>query len=260
MPKHNDKLNEERMKMNELKGKIAVITGGSNGIGEATCRLFADEGAKVVIVADINEKRAEELVTYINKDTSCAGIFIKTDVSDPEDISRLFNTIKNGYNSLDILVNCAGICNVTPVDDVTEDDWSAQININLRGTFLCSREAMRMMKPKRYGKIVNVSSISGRIGGIRTSAGYVSSKGAVISLTKSLAKEAAAYNININCVAPGVIDTDMTESMGFYPNEIPLGRKGTAKEVAEVIAFLAGDRASYLVGTTIDINGGSYMG
>jgi 3-oxoacyl-[acyl-carrier protein] reductase len=115
------------------------------------------------------------------------------------------------------------------------------------------------MLPNKYGKIVNVSSVSGRIGGIRTSPGYVASKGAILSLTKSLAKEAAPAGVNVNCVAPGVIITEMTKKHQYFPNEIPMGRKGTAKEVANVILFLASNRSSYLAGVTIDVNGGSYM-
>jgi NAD(P)-dependent dehydrogenase (short-subunit alcohol dehydrogenase family) len=245
--------------MNELLGKTAVITGGGNGIGEAVCRLFADEGARMIVVGDINEQKGEALAAQISQ-TGCSCRFVKTDVSDSAQIKRLFDAAKSHCGRLDILVNCAGVCHVTPLKDAAGEDWDMQININQKGTFLCCREALRMMEPNRYGKIVNVSSISGRVGGIRTSAGYVASKGAVISLTRSLAKNAAAHNINVNCVAPGVIDTDMTRSQEYHPNEIPMGRKGTAKEVAEVVAFLASDRASYLAGTTIDINGGSYMG
>ncbi|HWQ77784.1 MAG TPA: SDR family NAD(P)-dependent oxidoreductase [Anaerovoracaceae bacterium] len=245
--------------MNELLDKTAVITGGGNGIGEAVLRLFAGEGVKTIIVADINEQKGEALAAQIRQ-KGCGCRFARTDISDPADIERLFDTVKSDCGKLDILVNCAGVCYVTPLEDAAGADWDMQININLRGTFLCCREALRMMEPNRYGKIVNVTSISGRIGGIRTSPGYVASKGGVISLTRSLAKGAAASGVNVNCVAPGVIDTDMTRSHGYYPNEIPLGRKGTAWEVAEVIMFLASDRASYLVGTTIDVNGGSYMG
>ena len=245
--------------MNELLGKTAVITGGGSGIGEAVARLFADEGASRIVVADINEQKGEALAAQINQ-TGCSCKFIKTDISDPAQITRLFEAAKEHCGKLDILVNCAGICHVTPLKDAAGEDWDMQIDINLRGTFLCCREALAMMEPNRYGKIVNVTSISGRVGGIRTSAGYVASKGGVISLTRSLAKGAAPNNVNVNCVAPGVIDTEMTKSHEYHPGEIPMGRKGAAKEVAEVVAFLASDRASYLVGTTIDVNGGSYMG
>jgi 3-oxoacyl-[acyl-carrier protein] reductase len=245
--------------MNELKDKITLITGGGSGIGAAAAMLFAMEGAKAVVIADVNEQAASGVVSEIKEKAGVECSFVKTDVSKEEEVKKLFAFVKDRYGTLDALVNSAGVCRTIPLMESTVKDWREQIAINLEGTLFCAKEAFAIMLPKKYGKIVNISSVSGRTGGIRTSPGYVASKGAILSLTKSLAKEAAPAGVNVNGVAPGVIITEMTKTHKYFPSEIPMVRKGTAEEVANVILFLASDRASYLAGVTIDVNGGSYM-
>jgi 3-oxoacyl-[acyl-carrier protein] reductase len=149
---------------------------------------------------------------------------------------------------------------VGSVEEIGEAEWDKTMNINLRGTYLCSREALAIMKPKKYGKIVNLSSISGRIGGIATGINYATSKGGILTLTMSLAKDAGPFNITVNGVAPGFIDTEMTKNFTHFKVEtVPLGRIGKPGDVADVILFLASDRSRYVTGVTIDVNGGVFM-
>ena len=246
--------------MNELRDKIAVITGAAGGIGAATALAFAAEGAAAVVVADVNEAAASAVVKKVAAAGSCACRFVKTDISDPGGIEALFRTLKADFPRLDILVNCAGICPVAPPEEITIEGWDRVMAINLRGTFLCCREALGIMKGQRGGAIVNVSSISGRIGGIATGVDYAASKGGIISLTMSLAKTGGPHGINVNAVAPGFIHTEMTKDFThFDPAAVPLRRIGEPEDVADVIVFLASRRARYITGQTIDINGGVYM-
>jgi NAD(P)-dependent dehydrogenase (short-subunit alcohol dehydrogenase family) len=246
--------------MNELRGKIAIITGAAGGIGAATALAFAAEGAAAILVADLNEAAGSALVKKVMAVSSCACRFVKTDVGDPRDIAELFRILKADFSRLDILVNCAGVCPVVPPEDITAEGWDRVMAINLRGTFLCCREALGIMKGQRAGAIVNVSSISGRIGGIATGVDYAASKGAIIALTMSFAKAGGPHGINVNAVAPGFIRTDMTKDFThFDPAAVPLRRIGEPDDVADVIAFLASRKARYITGQTIDINGGVYM-
>ncbi|MGA2480748.1 MAG: SDR family NAD(P)-dependent oxidoreductase [Spirochaetia bacterium] len=246
--------------MNELQDKIAVITGAAGGIGAATALAFAAEGAAAVVVADVNEAAACAVVKKVAAAGSCACRFVKTDISDPRGIEALFRTLKADFPRLDILVNCAGICPVAPPEEITIEGWDRVMAINLRGTFLCCREALGIMKGQRGGAIVNVSSVSGRIGGIATGVDYAASKGGIISLTMSLAKTGGPHGINVNAVAPGFIHTEMTKDFThFDPAAVPLRRIGEPEDVADVIVFLASRKARYITGQTIDINGGVYM-
>jgi Dehydrogenases with different specificities (related to short-chain alcohol dehydrogenases) len=247
--------------MNEIKGKYAIITGGAGGIGASTAETFASEGAAGIVIADINGNKAYDTCGKIESDTGCKCVPIKTDVSLSSDIKSLFDEALDEFGTVDILVNCAGICPVGSIEEISEDKWDQVMDINLRGTYLCSREALFIMKKKRYGKIVNLSSISGRIGGIATGINYAASKGGILTLTMSLAKAAGPYNINVNCVAPGFIDTEMTKDFTHFKVEtVPMARIGKPDDVADVILFLASDRSRYVTGVTIDINGGVFMG
>jgi len=247
--------------VNELYGKYAIVTGAGGGIGAATAEIFAKEGAKGIAIADINMKAAEDASKRIQEETGCECIAIKANVGDYKDIKNLFEVVLNKFGTLDILVNCAGICPVGSIEEIGEEEWDKVMAINLKSVYLCSREALAIMKEKKSGKIINVSSISGRIGGIATGINYATSKGAIISLTMSMAKAAGPYNINVNSVAPGFINTDMTKDFThFNPETVPLRRIGTAEDVANVISFLSSEKSSYLTGLTLDINGGVYMG
>ena len=247
--------------MNELKDKYAIITGASGGIGAATALAFVREGASGIIIADVDRKRAESVVNEIVGETGIKCEFVETNIGKSEDIKKLFKTCIDYFARLDILVNCAGICNTLQIEEIDELQWDRLMSINLRGTYLCCREAFSIMKKQQSGKIVNVSSISGRIGGIATGIDYATSKGAIIALTMSFAKAAGPYGINVNAVAPGFIDTEMTRDFTHFNTEtVPLRRSGKPEDVADVIAFLASDKSRYITGVTIDVNGGMFMG
>ena len=246
--------------MDEMRDKVVMITGAAGGIGAATACAIAREGAKGLVIADVNECSGLALVEKISRETSCTCRFVKTDIGNPAEIEDLFRKTLGDFSRLDVLVNCAGVCPVLPPEDITIGGWDRVMAINLRGTFLCCRNALGIMKSQRSGAIVNVSSISGRIGGIATGVDYAASKGAIIALTMSLAKAGGPFGINVNAVAPGFIRTEMTKDFThFDPATVPLRRIGEPDDVADVIVFLAGRKSRYITGETIDVNGGVYM-
>ncbi|MBM3705527.1 MAG: SDR family oxidoreductase [Actinobacteria bacterium] len=249
------------MKENDdLKNKVAIITGASGGIGSATAFDFARNGASGIIIADIDKEKALKVISSIEKSSSCKCIFVNTNIGKVPDIRNLFEIATAEFKKLDILVNCAGICDTFSIDEVNEEQWDRLMAINLRGTYLCCREAFKIMQKQKYGKIINISSISGRIGGLVTGIDYVTSKGAIIAMTMSLAKIAGLFNINVNAVAPGFIDTEMTKNYTHFNAEtVPLRRIGKPQDVATVITFLASEKSSYITGSTIDVNGGVFM-
>jgi 3-oxoacyl-[acyl-carrier protein] reductase len=247
--------------MFELKDKFAIITGASGDIGAATALAFAREGAGGIIIADIDRKRAENTAGAIKGETGVRCEFVEANIGNSEDIKKLFKKSLDYFGRLDILVNCAGICNTFTIEEIDEKQWDKLMSINLRGTYMCCREAFVIMKKQGSGKIVNVSSVSGRVGGFTTGIDYATSKGAIITMTMSFAKAAGPYGINVNAVAPGFIDTEMTKAFTYFnPETIPLRRSGKPEDVADVITFLASDKSRYITGVTLDVNGGQYMG
>jgi len=247
-------------KTGDLEGKFAIITGASGGIGSASALDFAREGAEGIVIADLNEEGAKQVMDIISSETSSRCLFVKTNIGKTEDIKNLFDVSIKQFKRIDIMVNCAGVCNTFDIDEIDAEQWDRLMSINLRGTYLCAREALAIMKRQKSGKIINVSSISGRIGGIATGIDYATSKGAIIAMTMSLAKMAGPFNINVNAIAPGFINTELTKDFKhFNPETVPLRRVGKPEDVASVITFLASERSSYITGATIDINGGVYM-
>ncbi len=246
----------------KLRDKVAIVTGAGRGIGKAIVVAFAREGADVV-VADIDAQSAKETANEL-RTMRCEALPIKADVSDSTEVIEMVETAIKVFKKIDILVNNAGIFSSVSLDSMTEDEWDRVMNVNLKGAFLCSQAAMKYMKKQRSGKIVNIGSLAAEVGGIFAGANYAASKAGVICLTKSLAKQLAPYGINVNAVAPGVIETDMTKN---WPKEvkesllkqIPLNRFGTPEEVAETVVFLVSDGANYITGATIDVNGGIRM-
>lgn len=243
----------------KLKDKIAIITGSSRGIGEATAILFAKEGAKVVLNGR-NIQKLNEVKEKIEKENGIA-LEVAGDVSKKETVDKLVHQTIEKFLRIDILVNNAGITKGSRFYEITEEDWDKIINVNLKGSFLLAQAVAKYMMEQNYGKIINISSIY--YTGAKGQLHYDCSKGGIVSLTKSLSLELARYNINVNCVAPGLIDTDMPKIipqkvLDEQIKQIPFRRMGTPEEVAKLILFLASDDSSYITGQTIHINGGAY--
>jgi len=245
-----------------LDGKVAIITGAGRGIGRAIALALAREGADVA-VNDVDLQSAEATANEVRKMGRCA-LPIKADVSKREEVIKMVETAIKAFGKIDILVNNAGIFSSIPLEDITEENWDKMMKINLKSVFLCSQAVMKFMKRQRSGKIVNIASMAGKVGGIVAGADYAASKAGVICLTKSLAKQLAPYCINVNAVAPAWIETDMMkdwpkETKESILKQIPLGRFGKSEEVAEAVVFLVSDGAGFITGATIDINGGILM-
>ncbi|AGF54941.1 MULTISPECIES: 3-oxoacyl-[acyl-carrier-protein] reductase [Clostridium] len=245
-----------------LKGKCAIITGASRGIGKAVALKLASLGANIVINYRSNEKEALEVEKEIQNmgvDTLC----VKGDISKAEEVEHLITCAKEKFGTIDIMVNNAGITKDTLILRMKEEDFDSVIDVNLKGVFNCLKAITPIMVKQKQGKIINLSSVVG-ISGNAGQVNYSASKAGVIGMTKSLAKEVGSRGITVNAVAPGYIETDMTETLGEkYKEEmkknIPLKRLGTAKDVAEVIAFLASESADYVTGQVIQVDGGMLM-
>lgn len=245
--------------MDLVKGKVAIITGGAKGIGRASAYSLAVNKAFAIAIVDIDKDAVNQAAEDIEKNTNCKCIAFKADVTKENEVKNVINHIVKKFGTIDILINSAGICRIIDINEITMEQWDLTMNINLKGTFLFAREALKIMKKNRNGKIINVGSQAGRVGGLIVGPDYPASKAGVICLTKSLAKNAAEYNINVNSIAPGLINTKMTENFGYKPDNIPLKRIGTPEEIADVILFLSSNLSRYITGSCIDVNGGMTM-
>jgi 3-oxoacyl-[acyl-carrier protein] reductase len=249
----------------DLAGRVALVTGASSGIGRATARALAECGAAVAINYHRNEAGAEQTRAGVVAAGGRAQI-IQADVTRMSDVRELVHRATEELGPIDILVNNAGsLIERLKILELTEERWDEVIDLNLKSAFLCSQMVAASMMERKAGAIVNVSSIAGRNGGALGSIHYSTAKGGLITMTKGLAKELAPYNVRVNAVSPGVIDTpyheqfSTPEAMRAYVSGIPLARVGNPEEVASVIVFLASDAASYVCGETIEINGGMMM-
>jgi len=240
-----------------LKDKVAIVTGAARGIGREIAITLAEAGANIV-AADINLEGATKALKEIT-DKKREGIAVKVDVSLKRDVDLMIKEVLKKFFTIDILINNAGICYLRPFDEISENEWDKVMAINLKGTFLCCQAVLPIMKEKKRGCIINLTSLAAKTGGILVGAHYSASKAGVTSLTKSLAKYAAKYGINVNAVSPGFISTDMTKDFNYDTSIIPLGRIGTSEDVANVVLFLASDSAKYLTGEIIDVDGGISM-
>lgn len=250
--------------MYNFKDKIALITGGSRGIGRSCALKLAADGCHLVINYKSDKQSAEETASKA-REYGVKALICQADMSKVAEIEKLVNFTVEQFGRIDILINSAGIAQIVDYSQITEEDWDGMMELNLKGTFFCCQKVMEVMKKQQAGKIVNLASTAGQMGGFIVGVNYSVSKAGVICMTKSLSKPAIKHGININCVAPGLIDTDMTtsyppESVAGMKGGIPIGRLGSADEVADSIVFLASDQASYFVGATLYVNGGTYLG
>ena len=250
--------------MIDLTGRVALITGGSRGIGRATAILFAKANADVAITYHKNEESANQVVNQI-KNLGRKAIAVKGNVGKSEDVKRMVKEVLDHFGKIDILVNNAGIWTYGAIGEMSEETWDETIEVNLKSVYLFSNEVVPIMKKQKWGRIINISSTAGQRGEAFHSH-YAASKGAIIAFTKSLAVELAKYNILVNCVAPGWVNTDMCAEVFSDPNfveqvksTIPLGRIPEPEEIAGPIVFLASELANWITGATISVNGGSIL-
>ena len=245
-----------------LEGKIALVTGASRGIGRQIAKTLAAKGAFVIVNYNGSAAKAEEVVKEIQA-AGGNGQAVQCNVSDFESCKEMLDAVVKEHGRLDILVNNAGITRDNLLMKMSEEDFDAVIQTNLKGVFNCTRHIARQMLKQKSGRIINISSVSGVLGNAGQ-ANYCAAKAGVIGLTKSAAKELASRNITVNAVAPGWIETDMTKNLSDAARErmlsaIPLKKPGTAKQVAGVIAFLASEDADYITGQVLQVDGGMLM-
>jgi 3-oxoacyl-[acyl-carrier protein] reductase len=241
-----------------LDSKVALITGGASGIGATIAKRFHQEGASLA-VCDIDAETGTKTVQELGPKAR----FYKLNIADEEEVNKTVEDIEKHFSKFDILINNAGITNDRLLLRMTKDDWTKVIDINLNGTFLVTKAVIRNMIKQRYGKIVNIASVIGLIGN-PGQANYAASKAGIIGLTKSVAKELAARNITVNAIAPGFIETKMTEVIPdeirkAYLKMIPIGRFGKTEDVADLALFLSSDQSSYITGQVLCLDGGMVM-
>ena len=246
-----------------MLNKVALVTGAARGIGKAIAKKLAENGVKVII-NDVNIKEAEMTCNEL-KSLELAVSINCCDVGNFKQAQKMIKDILGYYGTIDILVNNAGIVQSSTVEKMTEEEWDEVMRINLKGVFNCCKAVLKPMKRQKRGKIINISSLAGKNGGIKAGAAYAASKAGVICFTKTLARELAPCGITVNSVAPSMVETEL--ATGFTTKEqrdellagIPLKRFGKAEEIAELVFFLSSNSSDYITGETININGGSYM-
>jgi 3-oxoacyl-[acyl-carrier protein] reductase len=246
----------------KLKDRVVIVTGGARGIGKAIALAFVGEGAELAVV-DVDKAILEAAKNEIKKNRK-GVIAIPCDITRSLEVKAMVEQVQNAFGRIDILVNNAGIIRRGTIETITEEDWDRVIEVNLKGTFNCCKAVVETMKSQRFGKIVNVSSIAGKMGDITSAPGYGPSKAGMDALTKTLARQLAQYGINVNAVAPHAIETEMSAQWSEERRKeiiasIPLGRLGKPEDVANAVLFLASDEASFITGEILDVNGGALM-
>jgi 3-oxoacyl-[acyl-carrier protein] reductase len=243
------------------KGKIAVVTGASRGIGRQICLALAREGATIVAM-DLGMTETEALVQELTA-LGVDALAVEGNVTVAADVERMIDTALEKFGRVDILVNNAGITRDGLLMRMKDEDWDAVLTVNLKGAFLCTRAASKVMTKQRFGRIVNIASVVGQMGNAGQ-ANYCASKAGLMGLTKSNARELAKRNVTVNAVAPGFIATAMTDALPEKARQdlaaqIPLERLGTPEDIAHAVVFLVSERASYITGHVLSVNGGMYM-
>lgn len=249
------------MTNDQLKGQTAIITGGARGIGKEIALTLARAGANIVI-ADLITEQAEKTAEKV-KNLGSKALIQKVDVSKMADVEKMVQNTISEFKSIDMLINNAGVTRDTLLIRMKEEDWDFVLKVNLTGTFNCTKSAAKFMIKQRKGRIVNITSIVGVMGNIGQS-NYSASKAGIIGLTKTSARELASRNITVNAIAPGFIDTEMTQSLDEkiiqqLKDQIPLGKLGMPEDIANCVKFIVSDNASYITGQVINVNGGMLM-
>jgi len=245
----------------KLAGKVALVTGAAQGIGKAVALLLAQNGADIA-VSDVNFEKAEETAKEIQA-LGRRAMAIKVDVAKLDDVEKMVEATLSQFGQINILINNAGIARDKLILRMTEEDWDAVLNINLKGTFNCTKAVVRHMSKQKSGKIVNIASVVGEMGN-PGQGNYAASKAGVIGFTKTIAREFAQRGINVNAIAPGYIETPMTDALPEKAKEelkrlIPMDRLGKPEDVAEAVLFLVSEASSYITGQVLNVNGGIYM-
>ena len=244
-----------------LQGKVALVTGASRGIGQATALELGRQGA--IVIGTATSASGAEKITAVLQQQGIEGVGLVLDVCQPESVAEVLKTIQDSYGAPQILVNNAGITRDNLMLRMGEEDWQSVIDTNLNSLFRLSKAVLRGMSKARWGRIINISSVVGSMGNAGQ-ANYAAAKAGVEGFGRALAREVGSRNITVNAVAPGFIDTDMTRELpeaqrDALKSQIPLARLGEAQEIADTVAFLASDKAAYITGATIPVNGGMYM-
>ncbi|GAK57563.1 3-oxoacyl-[acyl-carrier-protein] reductase [Candidatus Vecturithrix granuli] len=247
----------------EFEGQVILVTGAGRGIGKAIASAFAREKARVVLNDLCSQDELDKVAAELSEfEGQCMAI--RADVSRSDQVREMIARIERTFQRLDILVNNAGIIRRGTIETVTEEEWDLVLQVNLKGTFNCCKAVVDIMKRQQRGKMINVSSVAGKIGDITSAPGYGSSKAAIDALTKTLARQLAQYNINVNAVAPHAIATEMSAQWSEKKRQaiiaaIPLQRLGTPEDVAAAVLFLASEKANFITGEILDVNGGFVM-
>jgi 3-oxoacyl-[acyl-carrier protein] reductase len=247
-----------------LKGKAALVTGGSRGLGRAICLALAAEGAKVAVNYRESAGKAQAVADEIVR-AGGAAVAVQADIAREAEVVAMFDQVEKALGPVEVLVNNAAYCPVVPTVDIAAQEWDRAFQVNVTGTFLCSREMIRrLLALGRKGRIVNISSQAAFRGSESGKTAYDASKGAIVAFTVSLAREMARKGIAVNCVAPGLMYTEMLKPYADanpekFNSRLPIGRLGLPEEVANVVAFLASDRAGFMTGATVDVSGGMLM-
>ena len=249
------------MNQSTMDGQSAVITGAARGIGLEVARVLAQAGARVALV-DLDEGQAEEAAEGL-RSADYEAISVAADVSDPDQVQRMADRVHEQLGRLDILVNNAGICPITAVEDITASEWDLVLGVNLKGAFLCSQAVIPFMRQQGAGKIVNIASSAGQMGGLAVGLHYSASKAGLLGLTKGLAR-ILAPDIQVNAVSPGTTESEMTsgwtqQAIGGIVSGIPAGRLGRPTDVAAAVRFLASNESNFITGQTLSVNGGLLM-
>lgn len=242
-----------------MASKVVIVTGSGKGIGRSIAEKCAEHGMNVVIV-DIDENLAVSTAKEIVEKYNVKSLAIKTDVSNEEQVSAMVKKVLDEFKDIYALVNNAGIIRIgRPFEEVDNKEWNTVFNINFMGVVNCCKAVLPTLKKNKKGKIVNMSSLSAHTGGMAVTPAYAASKAAIMSVTRSIAKQVAYLKINVNSVAPGLVDTEGASICNYTPEQVPLNELATSDNIADAVYFLLSDSASHITGTTLDVNGGMFM-